>query len=136
MGLGSCEEETLCALPEAQYLAPPFHPLRLIVRIHLRPYLPARGDLTELLEAFVRMAREYCGTGATLYRYWRYAEHMAVAGLLPFACEALGEFFVDMQADGFPAVHHSDTYARTYHPACHVVVRGFLAGIISSTRQP
>jgi hypothetical protein len=40
-----------------------------------------------------------------LYRYWRDAEHMAVAELLPFACEALREFFVDMQADGFPAVH-------------------------------
>jgi hypothetical protein len=104
VGVGSCEEETLCALPEAQFLAPPFHPLRLIVRIHLRPYLTAGGDLTELLEALVRTAREYRGTGATLYRYWRDAEHMAVAGLLPFACEALREFFVDMQADGFPAV--------------------------------
>jgi hypothetical protein len=133
VGVGSCEEETLCALPEAQCLAPPFHPLRLIVRIHLRPYLPA-GDLTEPLKAFVRTAREYCGTGATLYHYWRYAEHMAMAGLLPFACEALGEFFVHMHADGFLAVHHSDTFARTYHPAYRVVMRGLLAGIVSSTR--
>ncbi len=135
MGVGSCEEETLCALPEAQCLAPPFHPLRLIVRIHLRPYLPA-GDLTEPLKAFVRTAHEYCGTGATLYRYWRYAEHMAMVGLLPFACEALGEFFVDMHADGFLAMHRSDPYVRTYHPAYRVVIRRFLAGIVSSTRQP
>ena len=84
----------------------------------------------------MRTAREYWGTGATLYRYWRDAEHMAVAGLLPLGCGALREFFVDMQADGFPAVHHSDAYARTYHPAYRVVVRRFLAGIVSSTRQP
>ena len=58
VGVGSCEEETLCALPEAQYLAPSFHPLPAIVRIHLRPYLAARGDLTESLKAFVRTARE------------------------------------------------------------------------------
>jgi hypothetical protein len=55
---------------------------------------------------------------------------------LPFACEALREFFVDRQADGFTVVHHSDTYARAYHPAYRVVVRRFLVGIVSSTRQP
>lgn len=48
---------------------------------------------------------------------------------LPFECEALREFFVDMQADGFPAVHYSDTSARTYHPAYRVVVRRFLVGL-------
>jgi hypothetical protein len=48
---------------------------------------------------------------------------------LPFGCEALREFFVDMQADGFPAVHYSDTSARTYHPAYRIVVRRFLVGL-------
>jgi hypothetical protein len=48
----------------------------------------------------------------------------------------LGEFFVDMQADGFPSVHHSDTYARTYHPTYRVVTCRLLVGIVSSTRQP
>src|SRR5882724_5200081 len=79
MGLGSCEEATLCArssVPGATISPPPAYRA-----IHLRPYLAARGDLTEILEAFVRTAREYCGIGATLYCYWRYAEHMAVAEL-------------------------------------------------------
>jgi hypothetical protein len=57
-------------------------------------------------------------------------------GLLPFACEALGEFFVDMHADAFLVVHHSDPYVRTYRLAYRVVLRRFLAGIVSSTRQP
>jgi hypothetical protein len=114
----------------------PISPDGSVVRLNLRPYLAARGDLTGLLEAFVRTAREYRGTDVTLYRYWRFAEHMATAGLLPFACEALRKFFIGMQADGFPAVHHSDTYAKTYHPAYRVVVHRFLAGIVSSTRRP
>jgi hypothetical protein len=97
------------------------------VRINLRSYLAAGGDLAELLEAFVRTAREYRGTEATLRRYWRYAQHMAAAGLLPFGCEALRVFFVDMRAEGFPAVHHSDTYAKTYRPAYRVIVHRFLA---------
>jgi hypothetical protein len=114
----------------------PISPDGCIVRINLRPYLAARGDPNALLEAFVRTVREYRGTEVTLYRYWRYAQHMAAAGLLPFAGEALREFFVDMQADGFPAVHHSDMYTRTYRPAYRVIVNKFLAKIGCSTRRP
>jgi hypothetical protein len=114
----------------------PISPDGCIVRINLRPYLAARGDPTALLEAFVRTVREYRGTEVTLYRYWRYAQHTAAAGLLPFAGEALRKFFVDMQADGFPAVHHSDMYTRTYCPAYRVIVNKFLAKIGCSTRRP
>jgi hypothetical protein len=110
----------------------PISPDGRIVRINLRPYLAARGEPAGLLEAFVRTAREYRGTEMTLYSYWRYAEQMAVAGLLPFAYEGLRKFFAAMQADRFPAVHHSDTYARTYHPAYRVVVHSYLTGIVSS----
>jgi hypothetical protein len=120
---------------ERQTLAPgsrepivdPISPDGRLVRIHLRPYLAAGRDLAQLSEAFVRTAREYRGTEAALRRYWRYAERMAAVGLLPFAREALRGFFVAMQAEGFPAVHHSDTYARSYRPAYRVIVHSFLA---------
>jgi hypothetical protein len=114
----------------------PISPDGRIVRINLRPYLAARGDVAGLLEAFVRTARDYRGTEATLHRYWRYAEHMAAASLLPFACEMLQGSFAAMQIKGFPAVHHSDMYAKTYRPAYRVIVRGFLASIVGFALRP
>lgn len=99
-----------------------------IVRINLRPYLAARMDLAGLLEAFVRTAREYRGTEATLQRYWSHVERMAMAGLLSFTREALQGFFAEMQAAGFPAVHHSTAYTAAYRPAYRVVLSAFLGG--------
>jgi hypothetical protein len=117
-------------------LVDPISPNGGIVRINLRPYGAAGGDLAALLEAFVRTAREYRGAEATFQRYWGDAERMAAAGLLPFAREALQGFFAEMRAGGFPAVHHSDTYARTYRPAYRVIVRGLLASVVGSELRP
>jgi hypothetical protein len=97
-----------------------------IVRVNLRPYLANGGDPAALLEAFVRTGREYRGAGATLRRYWRYAERMATAGLIAFAPEALQRFFAKIQAAGFPAVHHSPEYTTAYRPAYRVVLYEFL----------
>ena len=114
----------------------PISPDGRVVRINLRPYLAARGNVAGLLEAFVRTAREHRGTAATLHRYWRYAERMAAASLLPFAGEMLQGFFAAMQIQGFPAVHHSETYAKTYRPAYRVIVREFLASIVGFALRP
>jgi hypothetical protein len=97
-----------------------------IVRVNLRPYAAAEGDLAVLLEAFIRTAHEYHGSADTLQHYWRVAESMAAEGLLPFAYEALRRFFEAMWAQGFVAVHHSVRYTRAYHPAYRVVMRDFL----------
>jgi hypothetical protein len=105
----------------------PIAPDGRLVRIHLRPFLAARGDLTALLRAFVRTAREYHGTEATLYRYWSIAEQLAATGLLPFARVELQQFFAKMQAQNFPAVHHSAAYMTAYHPAYRLALYKFLA---------
>ena len=109
-------------------VADPVCPDGRIVRINLRPYLANGGDPAALFEAFVRTGREYRGAGATLQRYWCYAERMATAGLLAFAPEALQGFFAKMRAAGFPAVHHSPAYTTAYRPAYRVVLRELLCG--------
>ena len=105
----------------------PISPDGRIVRIHLRPDLAARRDLSGLLVAFVRTAHEYRGGAATLQRYWGFAEQMAAADRLLFTPQALQRCFAEMQARGFPAVHHANTYTKAYHPAYRVVAHEFLA---------
>jgi hypothetical protein len=104
----------------------PISPDGRIVRIHLRPYLAAGRDRAELLVAFVRTAHEHRGRAATLQRYWDFAEQMAATDHLPFMLQELQTFFVAMQTQGFPAVHHTNTYTQSYHPAYRVVAHEFL----------
>ncbi len=97
-----------------------------IVRVHLRPYVMAGHSPAELLEAFLRTAREYRGSVEHLKRYGKVAEQVARSGLLPFQPREIGRFMQRMEEQGFPAVHHSDTFRCLYHPAYRVVVRRLL----------
>jgi len=99
-----------------------------IVRVNLRPYLVSGGDPSLLLDAFIETANVYPGTEHRLRRYWSYAERMMTAGELPFAQIKARTFFETMQAEGFPAAHHSSGYGEAYHPAYRVVAREFLVG--------
>ena len=120
---------TLADGPE-EPIVEPISPDGCIVRINLRPYLATHQDLVGLLEAFVRTGRTYHGTEATFLRYWRIAEEMTAEGLLPFTGEALRSFFAEMQTQGFPAVHHSERYAKIYRPAYRIVLSECLTQII------
>jgi hypothetical protein len=97
-----------------------------IVRVHLRPYVEAGLDPAELLDAFLRTAREYQGSLEHLKEYGEVADWMASAGLLPFLAGHIGEFMDRMEQQGFPAVHHSQIYEREYRPAYRVVARVYL----------
>ena len=107
-----------------------------LVRINLRPYFAAKGDRSALITAFVRTANEYKGSDCQLRRYWSYAERMAADGELPFTYAALERFFSEMQAQGFPAVHHSTTYASAYHPAYRVIVYELLDRSCGYAKRP
>jgi len=92
-----------------------------IVRINLRPYLGSGGALPALLDAFIQTANEYRGTAQKLRLYGSYAQRMAEEGELPFERAELASFFDRMEAEGFPAVHHSSAYDEAYHPAYRVI---------------
>lgn len=106
----------------------PISPDGHIVRVNLRPYLAGGGALPALLEAFLRTARSRRGSAEQFGQYWACAERMAWEGALNLAREELQEFFLEMAARGFPAVHHSEEYRRAYRPAYRVVAGEYLAG--------
>ena len=97
-----------------------------VVRIHLRPYLKAGWDTGLLLEAFVRTAEEYPRSPDRLRAFADVAVGMARDGGLPFDPDSVTAFFALLEKDGFPAVHHSETYETEYRPAYRVIARIFL----------
>ena len=54
------------------------------------------------------------------------ARRLTNEGFLPFSGEAVQSFFATLEAQGFPAVHHSEIYARLYRRAYRAAARQFL----------
>ena len=107
-------------------LMDPLLPDGRIVRVHLHPYARAGKDPEILLQAFIRTANKWRGSPDKLKAYGQSAKQLADEGLLSFSGEAVQSFFATMESQGFPAVHHSETYASLYRPAYRVVARQFL----------
>lgn len=129
------EVKALAEGPEEPLLAP-VSPDGRIVRVNLRPYMAGGGNLEALLEEFLRTAREHKGTEEQLKQYWWYVEQMAEEQVLGIAATTLQRFFEEMEARGFPAVHHSDAYRRAYQPAYRVVVREYISSESEKNNSP
>ena len=89
-----------------------------IVRVHLRPFMEQGGDSDKLLDAFIRTPNEFRGDIQVLKNYWNTAVAMQY-----FPSAEMDEFIESMQAQNYPAVHHSPEYERLYRPAYRVVWR-------------
>jgi hypothetical protein len=100
------------------------HPYSKFVRLHLRPYLAARGDVSALLKAFVQSANAVTGDSATMAAWWAIFEAMIAPG-----GALVGRFDARVAAlerrthasEQWPASHHSPRFERVYHPAYRVL---------------
>jgi hypothetical protein len=92
-----------------------------IVRVHLRPFVAGGGASDALLDAFIRTANEYRGDVQILKNYWNIA-----TGIGCYPLTEMDDFIQSMQAENYPAVHHSPEYERLYRPAYRVVWRKFI----------
>jgi hypothetical protein len=99
-----------------------------IVRINLRPYLSAGGNPEHLIKAFIRTTNEYKGSFDGISKLWSFAENLARDEKLGFRLEELSEFYNQMAELGFPAMHHSEIYKESYHPAYRVVSYSIFTG--------
>lgn len=104
----------------------PVSPDGEIVRVHLRPYFRAGKDPEKLLQSFVQTSRMFPGSHDKLRAFWEEINMMCENGLLPFRKQSIEAFFVEMEARGFPAAHHSEEYMRQYRPAYRVVARALM----------
>ncbi len=104
----------------------PISPDGGMLRVHLRAWVAAGLDAEPLFRAFLRTAREWRGSVATLRRYGALAAGLLESGDSGLGAVEMRPFFVTMEGQSFPAVHHSAAYTRLYLPAYRVVRREFL----------
>ena len=97
-----------------------------VARVHLRPFVRARKDVEQLLDAFLRTAREFHGSVQRLESYSRDAVQEATEGVFPFGADELAAYLGQMKENGLLAVHHSPSFETIYRPAYRVVTRNSL----------
>ena len=116
-----CEWEELGApLPDE----PVVEPLGTggIVRVNLRPYRLAGGDRSALLSAFLLSAAAFRPDRNAFERMWLALGDGLRAGAIGRLTRAGWEQLdAETRPHGYPAVHHSDTYAKIRRPAYRVL---------------
>ena len=107
-------------------LVDPISPDGAIVRVHLRPYARLGLDVEQLLQAFLRTAREFRGSPREVERGLIEVARLAREGPLAFHEADILGILSRTRAGGFPALRHSAVFRAEYRPAYRVVARGAL----------
>lgn len=102
-------------------LLDPLTPDGTLIRVHLRPWRARKLASEALLQAFVQTANTWEQDREQLLESLKIAQELTL-----FDAESLTAFFSEHAAQGFPAMHHSETFRLHYHPAYRVVARAFL----------
>jgi NADPH:quinone reductase-like Zn-dependent oxidoreductase len=97
-----------------------------LIRINLSPFKAARNELEKLWEAIWKTANDVQGDTAKFVNHWQVIIQGIEDGRLDFPLQETTQFWHTMEANGFPAVHHSQIYRDTYHPAYRVVKMEYL----------
>jgi hypothetical protein len=105
------------------------HPHDLLVRLYVRPYLAARGEVPALLNAFIATSKEhpkdYSDGARNLEAWWNtFADMIAVP---PYSEQfdvrkvtLIGQL---RRSEKWSAAMHSPAYDRTYKPVYRVLLR-------------
>lgn len=92
-----------------------------LARIHLRPYLAAGLSLSSLADAFGETAGTWPASFDKLAKFCGCLGDLAQAGGIPFARAEVEAYMRAREADGWPAVAHSERYRTAYSPAYRVI---------------
>lgn len=118
----------------SESLIDPISPDGQVVRVHLRPFAALQLEQGSLLRAFIRTA-EIPPSTDRLDDFAKVAIQLASEGYLPFAADQVRRYLAEQRDSGFPAVHHSREYQRSYKPAYRVMARLYLPEEILAAAQ-
>ncbi|HVN49309.1 MAG TPA: hypothetical protein VMU30_10885 [Bacteroidota bacterium] len=92
-----------------------------IARINLRPYKQRGGSMEQLVAAMLQTAKSIRPSFSLLKKFLADIVALADQFLIPFKAEEVRNYFQEMEAKHYPAVHHSNEYETLYHPAYRVI---------------
>lgn len=98
----------------------PMRPDRRLLRVNLRPFKAAGGDIRALLDACLTAAAARWGTPEELRAAWAAVARACQAGRWPHMGD-VAAFSAWLEAHDYPAVHHSPRYREAYRPAYRLV---------------
>ncbi len=90
------------------------------IRVHLEP-IESEAELDALAERFIASAKEAHGSRDGFIERLSALKKLTYAGEMPFSPASLEAYLSEYEKAGFPAVHHSETFRREYHPAYRVI---------------
>ncbi len=103
-------------------LVVPLRPDRAVVRVNLRPFKAAGGDLNALLQSFLSSARSFEPDPELFVSAWRaLGRGLAGVGANGWNARAFAALDRSSEKAGWPARHHSPGYAEARKPAYRVL---------------
>lgn len=107
-------------------LAEPLSPDGNLVRINLRPYLKSGENPDDLLRAFISTANNHHGSKDTLVKYLNTVKELIKRKDIAVDETIFAALVNELEKSGYPAIHHSTVYEKTYKPAYRVVSKKYL----------
>jgi hypothetical protein len=107
-------------------LLDPIAPAGVYVRVHLRPFVALNLNPEFLVKSFVNTIENPSQSRNGYSGFVEVAAGLCREGLLPFVEPETTSYLEGMLAAGLPAVHHSEAYVESFHPAYRVVGSQFL----------
>jgi hypothetical protein len=130
------EWASLDAAPSGELLVVPLRPDGAVVRLNLRPYRDLGGRTGALLDAFLRSARAFEPDSGLFRESWgALGERITSQPLGPLNRAEWQRLDAAMRAKGYPAVHHSRTYASTRRPAYRVLTKDEADRLVSRLEE-
>jgi hypothetical protein len=120
------EREVEITQPDASHpLLESVHPEGKIVRLHLRPYLAAKGEPRMLLDAYIDSCKVVTGSADEMAAYWQAFQILTQAKTAladHFDSRSVTIFGRTRAVEHYPASHHSPPILQRYRPVYRVML--------------
>ncbi len=106
-----------------------------IVRLNMRPFKVRGGKTDDLLEAFLASSRQYKTEQSSFVDAWlELGKRLKKKAAGKLDHKSWTKFDAEMKAKNYPAIHHSETYEKAYHPAYRILTSTEMKKLLGASK--